>query len=111
MTRHMIFAAFASAALLAGPALAADNPIVGAPSPVPHPVANYLPITIDKNNCLMCHREQPADRTRQKGEIPSSHYAAPGKLAGERFECMLCHAESSQAKPLAPVNANDATAD
>ena len=67
--------------------------------------------TIDKNNCLMCHREQPADRTRQKGEIPSSHYAAPGKLSGERFECMLCHAESSQAKPLAPVNANDATED
>ena len=78
MTHHMIFAAFASAALLAGPVLAADNPIVGAPSPVPHPVANYLPITIDKNNCLMCHREQPADRARQKGEIPRSHYAAPG---------------------------------
>ena len=111
MTRDTIIDSYACTSLLAGPVLAADNPIIGAPSPIPHPVANYLPITIDKNNCLMCHREQPADRARQKGEIPRSHYAAPGKLAGERFECMLCHAESSQAKPLAPVNANDATED
>lgn len=111
MPRNTFFAAFVCASMLSVPALAADQPIIGAPSPIPHPVANYLPITIDKNNCLMCHREQPADRARQKGEIPRSHYAQPGKLSGERYECTLCHAESSQAKPLEPVNANDSTED
>ena len=84
MTRHTIFAAFASAALLAGPALAADNPIVGAPSPVPHPVANYLPITIDKKarrralrmHALPCGKlsgeaSRPCERKRRHGRLTS----------------------------------------
>lgn len=108
MTSQFIPAALIAAALISAPAFAADQPIVGAPSPVPHPVAAYLPITIAQNKCLVCHREQPEGAARRKGEIPRSHYAAPGQLAGERCECMLCHAESSDAKPLAPVDANEA---
>ena len=102
MTRYTIFAAFACTSLLAGPVLAADNPIIGAPSPIPHPVANYLPITIDKNNCLMCHREQPADRARQKGEIPRSHYAAPGKLAVNALNACSATQKAHRRSPSLP---------
>ena len=94
---------------LAMPASAVDSEIYGAPGLVPHPVKDYLPITVNKNMCVMCHKEQKGD-VRVKGEIPKSHFTASGKLAGERYECLLCHAESSNAKPLAPVDPNDSTA-
>ncbi|MDO5530490.1 nitrate reductase cytochrome c-type subunit [Sutterella sp.] len=109
MKRSFLFAAIA-ASIIAAPAFAADQPIVGAPGTVPHPVAQYLPISIDKNMCLMCHREQAAGAVRKKGEIPTTHYDAPGKISFARYECMLCHAEStSGAQPLAPVDANEKT--
>ena len=108
MTRSPLISVSVSAAAaavlmaLAMPASAVDSEIYGAPGLVPHPVKDYLPIT-------MCHKEQKGD-VRVKGEIPKSHFTASGKLAGERYECLLCHAESSNAKPLAPVDPNDSTA-
>ena len=81
----------------------------GAPGVIPHAVDAYLPITIDRNACLRCHRETKPGEARVKGGIPASHYAAPGRLSGERFECMVCHATGSNAAPLPPADANDAT--
>lgn len=110
-TFSVSIASIASALVLAfaaGSALASEPVAVGAPSPVPHPVKDYLPITIDKNMCMACHAEQKGD-VRRKGETPRSHFMAPGQLAGERFECMLCHAESSGAPLPAPVDPNDST--
>ena len=115
MTRSPLISVSVSAAAaavlmaLAMPASAVDSEIYGAPGLVPHPVKDYLPITVNKNMCVMCHKEQKGD-VRVKGEIPKSHFTASGKLAGERYECLLCHAESSNAKPLAPVDPNDSTA-
>lgn len=88
-------AALFSAALLvlaAGSVSAADQPIVGAPSTIPHAVESYLPITADKNSCVMCHQLAKTDKAA-KGEIPLSH-VRDGKLAGERWSCTLCHAPS-----------------
>ena len=108
MTRSPLISVSVSAAAaavlmaLAMPASAVDSEIYGAPGLVPHPVKDYLPITVNK-------KEQKGD-VRVKGEIPKSHFTASGKLAGERYECLLCHAESSNAKPLAPVDPNDSTA-
>ena len=113
MTRSPILTASLAAAAVAlmafsMPAAAVDGEILGAPSLVPHPVKDYLPITVDKNTCVMCHKEQKGE-VRAKGEIPKTHFTN-GKLAGERHECMLCHAESTNAKPLTPVDPNDSTA-
>ena len=88
--------ALAMALSLMTAAFAADTPasngtaIIGAPKPVPHSVTEYLPITQEKNACLLCHKRggvQP-----KKGEIPGTHYEKDGKLSALRWECMLCHA-------------------
>lgn len=84
----LLAAAFGAA--LSTAAFAVDTPINGAPKPVPHSVTEYLPITQDKNACILCHKRggvQP-----KKGEIPGTHYEKDGKLSALRWECMLCHA-------------------
>lgn len=78
----------------------------GAPMPVPHPTADYLPITPDKNACVMCHRPQKEGAERAKGQIPRSHYAGE-RLSGERYECMLCHvSKDAQASSYEPADPN-----
>ncbi len=74
-----------------------------APPMIPHDIATMLPITLEKNNCLMCH-QQP-DRIGQKSPgaptpLPTSHYTSAKKLQGSRYNCMACHAPQADAKPL-----------
>ena len=107
MMKHSYLCAAALACSLSFFAASAGAEAIGAPSPIPHPVKDYLPITLAQNNCLACHREAPLGRAAKTGEIPRSHYTAEGKLSGERYECMVCHAESSSAAPLAPTNLNE----
>ena len=77
-----------------------------APTPVPHPIADYLPITPDKNACVMCHRPQKEGAERAKGQIPRSHYAGE-RLSGERYECTLCHvSKDAQAPSYEPADPN-----
>lgn len=77
MTRSPLISVSVSAAAaavlmaLAMPASAVDSEIYGAPGLVPHPVKDYLPITVNKNMCVMCHKEQKGD-VRVKGEIPKT---------------------------------------
>lgn len=107
MIRTRLLAAATAALVLTGTAaFAADAPLVGAPGVVPHPVESYLPITKDNNACIMCHRAQKGE-TRQKGEIPKSHYDAKGCLDGLRWECMLCHGQSSAAPAYPASDPND----
>jgi hypothetical protein len=68
-----------------------------APPLVPHAVADYVPITIDKNACLDCH-EKPGAR-KVKGGVPGApagHYAKGGtgkpRVSGDYYNCELCHA-------------------
>lgn len=71
MTRSPLISVSVSAAAaavlmaLAMPASAVDSEIYGAPGLVPHPVKDYLPITVNKNMCVMCHKEQKGRRPRQ----------------------------------------------
>ena len=74
-----------------------------APPMIPHSLDDMLPITLAKNNCLMCH-QQP-DRIGQKSPgaptpLPTSHYTSAKKLQGSRYNCMACHAPQADAKPL-----------
>jgi cytochrome c-type protein NapB len=84
----LLAAAFGAA--LSTAAFAVDTPINGAPKPVPHSVTEYLPITQDKNACILCHKRAGAQP--KKGEIPATHYEKDGKLSALRWECSLCHA-------------------
>ena len=70
----------------------------GAPGVIPHAVDAYLPITIDRNACLMCHRETKPGEARVKGGIPASHYAAPGRLS-RSFTCGPGSPRAVRARP------------
>ena len=65
------------------------------PALIPHPVATYLPITAEKNMCIMCH--QPGVQGQKKvAGVPSAQppsHVLNGKVAPNRYDCMLCHAE------------------
>lgn len=91
--------------ILAFPVLAqtvADNPIAERfePPMIPHPVANFLPITASKNACLMCHQVPKEGMVKKAGQptpLPPSHVTGD-KVNPNRYECMLCHAEVLPAK-------------
>ena len=76
---------FAALCLLSGATVvqAGDTDIIGAPGIIPHPIESYLPITAERNSCLMCHKNAVAkDR----------------KITGDRWNCTLCHAPSMPAE-------------
>lgn len=65
------------------------------PPMIPHKVASFLPITADKNACLMCHKVAAPSAKKVKGSptpLPPSHVSGD-KVNPNRYECMLCHAE------------------
>lgn len=106
MIRSRLLRTALLSAVLALTGFAAQAEIIGAPSPVPHPVTDYLPITKDVNSCIACHKPQRAPE-RKKGEIPFSHYDKKGALDGSRWECMLCHGQMNGFGELPAVDPND----
>ncbi len=100
MTRTATFSLLLSASvlLLPQPACAAvDAVAIDAPGTIPHVSDVYLPITVEVNWCLRCHHPAPVDGTPNKIDVPRSHYDG-GRLSGERYECMLCHAPNEDSK-------------
>lgn len=91
---------FATLCLLSGATVVqagdTDTDIIGAPGIIPHPIENYLPITAERNSCLMCHKNAVA-KDRKAGEIPLTHLK-DGKITGDRWNCTLCHAPSMPAE-------------
>ena len=81
---------FATLCLLSGTAVVqagdTNTDIIGAPGIIPHPIESYLPITAERNSCLMCHKNAVAE-DRNAGEI-----------TGDRWNCTLCHAPSMPAE-------------
>ena len=80
------------------------------PPMVPHTVEEYLPITMETNECMECHdKPKIQDREYVKGKklaMPESHYGGFGgrgdkdEVSGARYTCSQCHAPTSDAKPL-----------
>ena len=81
-----------------------------APPLVPHTVEEYLPITMETNECMECH-DKPKIRGRDyvKGEklaMSNSHYGGfagtgdKNEVSGSMYTCSQCHAPASDAKPL-----------
>ncbi len=88
---------FATLCLLSSAAAqSADADIIGAPGVIPHPIESYLPITADRNSCLMCHKNAVSE-DRKSGEVPLTHLQN-GKITGDRWNCTLCHAPSMPAE-------------
>lgn len=78
-----------------------EEEILGAPQIIPHEITQYLPITTEKNACLMCHKMATGD-AQKRGEIPTSHLEN-GKVAGSRWNCLFCHA------PMKPIETAPST--
>lgn len=83
-----------------------------APPLIPHQIKEFLPITIENNQCAECH-DQPdmIGKKIDEGDptpAPASHYTdlrrdpgkVTGKLIGARYVCTQCHAPQEDAKPL-----------
>jgi len=81
-----------------------------APPMVPHTVEEYLPITMENNECMECHdKPKLIDRKYVKGKklaMPEDHYGGFGgrgdkdEPSGARYTCTQCHAPTSDAQPL-----------
>jgi cytochrome c-type protein NapB len=75
---------------------------------IPHGVADFLPITRDRNTCLDCHGVAGPKRKGEPTPLPASHSAdwrhAGGKVqakpSGARWICTACHTTRTDARPL-----------
>ena len=84
----------------------------GAPPMIPHQIVDFVPITIDENQCADCHVDaELVGTTVEEGEAtpaPASHFTdlrraadkVTAELIGARFLCTQCHATQADAKPL-----------
>ena len=83
------------------------------PPQVGHTLSEYLPITIEENECLDCHdRRKYLEREGWKWQVgrklpmPDDHYGTFNRqggaeeVAGSRYICTQCHVPLSDAKPL-----------
>jgi len=80
------------------------------PPQVAHTLTEYLPITMEENECIDCH-----DRRKYIGyewkvgvkvPMPDTHYGSfqvqggSEDVAGARYNCTQCHVQMSDAQPL-----------
>jgi len=70
----------------------------GAPPQIPHEVDRYLPITLDRNQCVRCHDDfEMIGKALEEGDatpMPLSHYMEVGGRmvhSGEAKLCVQCH--------------------
>ncbi len=81
-----------------------------APPMVAHTFVEYLPITMENNECLECHdKPKLIDRDYIKGKklsMSAAHYGGFGgsgdedEVSGSHYTCTTCHAPASDAQPL-----------
>lgn len=82
----------------------------GIPPQISHLVDEYLPITVEDNQCLECHEIPKYIGKKKKGKspMPRDHYVdlrsssdeMSQEVVGARFVCTQCHVPMSDAKPL-----------
>lgn len=80
------------------------------PPQIGHAIDEYLPITIEDNECIDCHDRRKLLkykwRVGKKLPMPDSHYGSFNKqggaedVAGARYNCTQCHVVLSDAPPL-----------
>lgn len=77
------------------------------PTMIPHAIETYLPIAVDRNECMSCHvRPAGTGAKAAKGApraTPASHFVQKdGKLvlSGAQYTCTACHAPQAGVAPL-----------
>lgn len=80
------------------------------PPQVGHSFKEYLPITLEDNECLDCHDKRKLLKRKwkqgKKLPMPDDHYGSFEKkggvedVAGARYNCTQCHVPQSDAPPL-----------
>lgn len=80
------------------------------PPQVGHTMDEYLPITLEENECIDCHdRRKLLKREWRVGKklpMPDNHYGSfksqggVEDVAGARYNCTQCHVQMSDAQPL-----------
>ncbi len=79
----------------------------GAPPVIPHGIADYLPITRDRNACVGCHAVRAAAKDAPP-PVAASHTVdqrnAPGqrgeRVVGASWACTSCHVAQHDVEPL-----------
>lgn len=80
------------------------------PPQIGHAIDEYMPITMEENECIDCHdRRKLLKREWKIGKklpMPDTHYGSFAKqggsedVAGSRYNCTQCHVVLSDAQPL-----------
>ncbi len=77
-----------------------------APPQIPHKTEQFMPITTNKNMCIVCHDKPGMMGKKVKGiatAMPESHYNkvdARWERSNARFNCTLCHAPQANVNDL-----------
>ena len=114
MTKQTIVAFLLANALTWGVAASASvqDAVPETPHTIPHPIADFLPLTNDKVMCQMCHREvgkQPVEAHIDvpMWDVPASHFTKDGKWDGARNNCVMCHAPMTEFSSFKPSKLNE----
>jgi len=89
----------------AGKSQVIDRSFENAPPMIPHNIAEFVPVTLKSNMCLDCHDPEIA-ADMEATSVPASHMydirndKQLDKLSGANYNCTLCHATVTDAKPL-----------
>lgn len=70
----------------------------GQPPLVPHSTDFYR-VNLNQNDCLKCHDAEAGQQTTAK-KMSASHYTADNKPQADRYVCLSCHVEQTDAKPI-----------
>lgn len=70
----------------------------GQPPLIPHST-NFYQVSIKQNDCLKCHDAAEDQKTEAKKMSPS-HYNKDGKPQADRYVCVSCHVEQTDAAPI-----------
>jgi len=82
-----------------------DRSFENAPPMIPHDISDFVPITIQTNECVECHNPEVAEDAGATS-VPASHYydlredKKLSELSGANYNCTLCHYTMADIPPI-----------
>ncbi len=110
MTEELVVPASSDKLPNAGDSETIDRSFENCPPNIPHAIADFVPITLDDNQCIECHLPDVAEDFGATS-VPASHMydirtqqETGSQLNGAMYSCMLCHAAMTDADPVIDNN-------